>query len=93
MGVVRSGEGKRKKILDVSFASRGSTREETKKIKWLTWEPHHFDLPAQLDEPLLEELHLRRLAAAVEPLQNDQGPAGDDGSRLGLGFRGRRGQR
>ncbi len=61
--------------------------------KRLTWEPHHFDLPAQLYEPLLQELDLCRLAAAVEPLQDDQGPAGD-GTRLGvLGFRGRRRQR
>lgn len=33
-----------------------------------TREPHHLNLAAELDEPLLEQLDLRRLAAAVETL-------------------------
>lgn len=40
-----------------------------------TGEPHHLDGPASLHEPLLQELHLRRLAAPVEPLQDDECPS------------------
>src|SRR5690606_27969311 len=37
-----------------------------------TRKPHNLDFPPRLHEPLLQKLHLRRLPAAVQPLQHDE---------------------
>lgn len=54
---------------------REKNLEKKKKKRKLTRKPHSPNLPSRLHKPRLQELDLRRLAAAVQPLQYNEGPS------------------
>lgn len=51
-------------------------------INSFTWKPHDFNTLPGLDEPLLQELDLRRLAAPIQSLEDDEGAAGAGAARF-----------
>lgn len=49
--------------------------EEKKKKTKLTRKSHHMNFVPRLQQPRLQQLDLRRLAAAVQPFEHDERPS------------------